>query len=126
MIQRDQKQNRTFHLFSHFKDSGNIILTIKSISNPLIIGSFTTIAGFGALMFTNSKILQDFGLIAISILFSAAFFTLFFIPSLVIKLKMKSHNNINKEKTINYPKILTRLSFWSVAILFEQSIHDAQ
>ena len=55
----------------------------------MIVGSFTTIAALGALMFTNSVVLQDFGLVALCTLSGAVLFTLLFLPVILDTFKIK-------------------------------------
>lgn len=70
----------SFHFFTHYNHTGSLKETIKEISEPLLTGSVTTILAFAALMYSNSKILVDFGLIATLSLFASAIFTLFALP----------------------------------------------
>ncbi|MFT4645089.1 MAG: 1-acyl-sn-glycerol-3-phosphate acyltransferase [Planctomycetota bacterium] len=72
-----------FHFFTHYKHSNSLKETLDDISFPLITGSFTTIVAFLALLFTNSVILQDFGLFAAFSLLGAAIFTLLILPVIV-------------------------------------------
>ena len=79
----------SLHFFTHYKHSEDLIETIRDISAPMVIGSFTTIAALAALMFTNSVVLQDFGLIALCVLSGSVIFTLFFLPVLLNTFKIK-------------------------------------
>ena len=54
----------SFHFFTHLKHSGSIRDTLLDVAHPLVIGCFTTVLAFGALIFANSSILNDFGLFA--------------------------------------------------------------
>lgn len=72
-----------FHFFTLYKHSNSLTETLDDISFPLITGSFTTIIAFLALLFTNSVILQDFGLFAALSLLGAAIFTLLVLPVIV-------------------------------------------
>lgn len=54
----------SFHFFTHLKHTGSVRETILEVSHPLVIGCLTTVLAFGALLFTNSAILNDFGLFA--------------------------------------------------------------
>ena len=64
----------SFHFFTHLQHSKSITETIKEITVPLLTGAFTTIMAFAALLFTNSSVLQDFGLFAALSIAGAAFF----------------------------------------------------
>jgi len=70
----------SFHFFTHLKHTKSISLTVKEIAVPLLTGSFTTIMAFWALLFTNSPILQDFGLFAALSITGAVLFTLIGLP----------------------------------------------
>lgn len=79
----------SFHFFTHFQQSSNILQTVKSITAPMIIGSFTTVAALASLIYTNSVVLQDFGLIALCVLSGSVIFTLVILPALIIIFKVK-------------------------------------
>jgi 1-acyl-sn-glycerol-3-phosphate acyltransferase len=69
-----------FHFFTHLRHTTSIATTIRDVSAPLLTGSFTTILAFSALQFTNSVVLQDFGLFAALSLVGAALFTVIALP----------------------------------------------
>ena len=71
------------HFISHLEHSPNIREVIKELVFPLTIGSITTIGAFLGLLFTNSKLLQDFGLFSSLSLIGTTLFTLIFLPQLV-------------------------------------------
>lgn len=52
----------SFHFFTALKHQKNLTKVLQEISKPLILGSLTTVLAFFALMFTQNKVLQDFGL----------------------------------------------------------------
>ena len=89
-----------FHFFTHYKHSNSLKETLDDISFPLLTGSFTTIIAFLALLYTNSVILQDFGLFAALSLLGAAFFTLFVLPVIVHITNFKFTNQ--KEFSLNF------------------------
>jgi 1-acyl-sn-glycerol-3-phosphate acyltransferase len=70
----------SFHFLTHYSHSGCVQSTVKQIAKPMLVGSFTTMGAFAALMFTESKVLNDFGLMALLILLSAVFVTLIILP----------------------------------------------
>lgn len=74
----------SIHFLSHVRHSGDIRATIKELSQPLTIGSLTTIAAFLSLRFVSTPILQDLGLFAAASLAGAALCTLIFLPHLPI------------------------------------------
>lgn len=98
----------SFHFFAHYKHSGDLIDTVRSISGPLFIGSFTTIAALGALLFTHSVVLQDFGLIALFTLGGSAVFTVFFLPVILHVFRLKLPQETQVLSTFKLPKKLTR------------------
>ncbi|HKR03789.1 MAG TPA: 1-acyl-sn-glycerol-3-phosphate acyltransferase, partial [Bacteroidia bacterium] len=87
-----------FHFFTHIRHTRSISLTVKEMSAPMIIGSFTTITAFSALLFTNSQVLKDFGLFAALSLSAAAFFTLTGLPVL-LKIFRFDYKNMPAEFT---------------------------
>lgn len=78
-----------FHFFTHLQHSKSIKETIEDISFPLITGGATTFMAFIALLFTNSSILQDFGLVAALSIIGALFFTLICLPVILNLTKFK-------------------------------------
>jgi 1-acyl-sn-glycerol-3-phosphate acyltransferase len=107
----------SFHFFTHYKHSGDLIKTVKDISSPMLLGSFTTITTLGALLFTDSVILQNFGLIALFTLSGSVIFTLLFLPVLTNYFKRYIPNvkEGQKEKTLS--KRAARLALISISIL---------
>lgn len=104
----------SFHFFTHYKHSGDIILTVKEIASPMLVGSFTTVAAFAALLFTDSVVLQNFGLIALFTLIGAALFTVLFLPVIIhfFKIKLK---NVERIQTAKASKtLLFRVSLFAI------------
>ncbi len=89
----------SFHFFTHLKHTRSISTTIKEISAPLLTGSFTTVIAFIALLFTNSAILQDFGLFGALSLTGAAFFTICFLP-ILLKIFRFDYSTIQEEERL--------------------------
>ncbi|MBY0424969.1 MAG: MMPL family transporter, partial [Cytophagales bacterium] len=73
----------SIHFFTHHKHSGNPIETIDSLTVPLTLGCFTTVAAFFSLVFVESPILHDFGLFSGFSIIGAAIFCLVFMPHIV-------------------------------------------
>lgn len=73
----------SIHFLSHVRKSDSIKTTVKELSQPLTLGSFTTIAAFLSLRLVDTRILQDLGLFAATSLFGAALCTLMFMPHLI-------------------------------------------
>ncbi|MCO5260187.1 MAG: MMPL family transporter [Crocinitomicaceae bacterium] len=97
----------SFHFYTHYKHSGNLLNTIREIGTPLTIGSFTTIAAFVALLFTESIVLKNFGLIALFTLLGAALFTLTALPVFIKTFSIKLKYNEHKKE----PKPISKLAF---------------
>lgn len=95
----------SFHFFTHLRHTGSIKETIKDVSTPMLIGSFTTITAFFALIFANSVILQDFGLFAALSLSGAAIFTLTCLPVILKVLKFNPGAIPNETSRISLPGV---------------------
>jgi predicted RND superfamily exporter protein len=109
----------SFHFFTHLQHSKSITETIKEVSTPLLTGAFTTIMAFGALLFTNSAVLQDFGLFAALSLIGAALFTLTGLP-IFLKVFHFDYSNVkgkNKDFVISIPNRFRKLFLGIVVIL---------
>ena len=98
----------SFHFFTHLRHSTSVISTIKEISAPLITGSFTTIMAFLALLFANSAVLRDFGLIAALSLFGAASFTLIAMPVILNSISF-DYKGMPKPFPIKLPSISNKV-----------------
>lgn len=103
----------SFHFFTHFIHSGKLINSVKELSFPMLVGSFTTVAAFCALLFTDSVVLQNFGLIALVTLTSAALFTLLLLPPLLHFTRFKPKERTQKKK-FSIPKLVTRLGIFAI------------
>jgi 1-acyl-sn-glycerol-3-phosphate acyltransferase len=108
----------SFHFFTHLQHTNSIPKTIKEITSPLLTGGFTTIMAFAALQFTNSKVLQDFGLFAALSLTGAAFFTLTGLPIILNLFRFKyARTNKSKGLNINIPNKYRKAFVLVVALL---------
>jgi uncharacterized protein len=103
----------SFHFFTHYIHSRKLIQSVKELSFPMLVGSFTTVAAFTALLFTDSVVLQNFGLIALVTLTSAALFTLLLLPPLLHFTKYKPKERTSK-KSFNVPKLVTRIGIFAI------------
>lgn len=105
----------SFHFFTHYKHSNDLIQTVKDIASPMLVGSFTTVAAFASLLFTQSVVLQNFGLIALFTLIGAALFTMLFLPVIVHLFGLNLKNTASrKEKKSG--KFVPKLALISVAL----------
>ncbi len=107
----------SFHFFTHFKHLGSVVKTVKEISSPMTLGSFTTIAALSALLFTNSIVLQNFGLIALCTLSGSVLFTLLFLPVLIESLKIRIKDNRNYKNSFKLNKTFLRISFLLISLV---------
>ncbi|PUZ30365.1 1-acyl-sn-glycerol-3-phosphate acyltransferases [Chitinophaga costaii] len=76
--------NYSLHVFNHYRHLHNIRDVIRDLSEPMTIGSFTTIGGFLCLQFVHSSLLKDVGFFAAFSLVGAALFSLIFLPHWIV------------------------------------------
>lgn len=79
----------SFHFVTHYAHSKSLLKSVKELSSPMLLGSFTTVAAFAALLFTDSIVLKNFGLIALLTLTSAVLFTLLLFPAILDLFKIR-------------------------------------
>ncbi len=88
----------SIHIISHSLKSETVEKAVKDVSLPMVISSITTIAAFSCLMFLDSPILNDLGLLGSVSIFASALFSLTVLPHLIFFVK-KRYPNVNiKEK----------------------------
>lgn len=107
----------SFHFYTHLKHAGSVVKTVREISSPMLIGSFTTIAALGALLFTNSIVLQNFGLIALTTLSGSVLFTLLFLPVIIELLKLRIKDNEQVLSKFKLNKKFVRFAFVVISII---------
>lgn len=107
----------SFHFFTHLKHLGSVVKTVKEISSPMTLGSFTTIAALSALLFTNSMVLQNFGLIALCTLSGSVIFTLLFLPVLIETLYIRIRDNRNYQNNFKLNKSFVRASLLLISLV---------
>lgn len=83
----------SFHFFTHLRHTGSLSETVHEITVPLLTGSITTVLALGALYFTDSVVLQDFGLFASIALAGSALFTIIGLP-VILKFFKFSYRDI--------------------------------
>src|SRR5690606_25207893 len=104
-----------FHFYTHYKHSGDVVETVREIGSPMIVGSFTTVAAFAALLWTDSIVLKNFGLIALFTLLGAALFTLTVLPVIIQMTKLKLvHKETQSGDNKQAPKIIVRLALLTI------------
>lgn len=92
----------SIHFLSHMRHSTDVRETVRELSQPLTLGSFTTIAAFLSLRFVDTPILQDLGLFSAMSLLGAALCTLIFLPHLPV-------GRVEPQKT---PNIFDKVAEW--------------
>ena len=85
--------NYSLHFMSHLKHVKNKKDTIRELTEPMTIGSFTTVFAFLSLLFVHTPVLQELGLFAAFNLIGSSFCTLIFLPHFV---KENNHKKIKQ------------------------------
>lgn len=68
------------HVLTHFKYVNDPVKVLKDQTAPILLGCITTLGAFMGLLFTDSALLQDFGVFASLALTGTIFFCLIFLP----------------------------------------------
>lgn len=68
------------HVLTHYKYMDDPVQIIKDQATPVFLGCLTTIGAFLGLLFTESELLQDFGLFASFAMMGTTFFAIVFLP----------------------------------------------
>ncbi|MBR6118204.1 MAG: MMPL family transporter [Paludibacteraceae bacterium] len=71
------------HVLIHYLYTGSIEDTLKEQSKPVLVGALTTIGAFAGLLFTNSPLLNDFGLFALLMIAGTTVLSLIVAPHLL-------------------------------------------
>ena len=100
----------SFHVITHYSKNQDIRDTIKTVSRPLLIGSFTTVVAFASLMLTDSGVLNDFGLLALCTLSSAALVNLIILPLIIDSINLRI-NHRERDSNFRIPYFFKRLVF---------------
>lgn len=106
----------SFHFFTHYAHSKDLVRSVRELSFPMIVGSFTTVAAFSALLFTDSIVLKNFGLIALSVLSSAALFTLLFLPGILRFVRFKPNKGEQIIGNWKVPQWMHRVGIYLILI----------
>ena len=93
------------HVMIHFKYVGEAERTIKEQTKPVILGSLTTIGAFAGLLFTQSSLLQDFGLFAVFAMIGTTVASLIFMPHFFPKINKKNQRAFDFLEKINNAEI---------------------
>ena len=114
----------SFHFFTHFRNEGSLRQTVTSIAAPLLTGCATTVLAFGALIFTNTEVLQDFGAFASLSLLGAAICVLFLLPTVL------TENMFKGRKPVQIPwmrstKWMNRIVVLAIVVITILSLRSA-
>lgn len=82
------------HLLTHRLYEHDIRQVIADMVEPMIVGSLTTIGGFACLLFVETEVLHDFGLLGIFGLVGVVIFSLIFLPPLLGKQSAPKENEL--------------------------------
>ncbi len=109
----------SIHMLSHRSHTKSVRQLLEELTYPLTIGSFTTIGAFFGLLFTNSALLQDFGLFAALAMIGTTLFCLFFLPHFLNKENPDSTGRVLVwvEKISRYPYEKNRWLVGSIVLL---------
>ena len=68
------------HVLIHYIYTGDVKMTMKEQTKPVLLGSLTTVGAFAGLLFTQSRLLSDFGFFALLVIIGTTAFSLIFMP----------------------------------------------
>lgn len=93
------------HIVVHQRFVRSVEQVLAEEGKPICLGCLTTIGAFLGLLFTQSELLQDFGLFATFALIGSTFFTLFFLPHFLRDTDVKRNEFVFKSlvKINNFP-----------------------
>jgi 1-acyl-sn-glycerol-3-phosphate acyltransferase len=75
--------NYSLHFMSHLRHAGSKEETIRELTEPMTIGSFTTIFAFLSLLLVHTPVLQELGLFTAFNLIGSSICTLVFLPHFI-------------------------------------------
>lgn len=95
----------SIHFLAHQNYVRTVTQLLEELCSPLIIGSVTTIGAFVGLLFTSSRLLQDFGLFAAYTLLGTMVFCLVFLPQFLVAQSDVREGKVLRiiEKISSYP-----------------------
>lgn len=86
--------NYSIHFYAHYRHEKSIRQVISDLAAPLLTGSITTIGAFMGLLFVNSTMLNDFGLLSALVMLGSVIFTLIFMPFFVKNKQNETRDNV--------------------------------
>lgn len=125
--------NYAIHFLAHYRHSKNKIVTIADLTQPMTIGSFTTIAAFVSLNFMHAPVLRELGLFTAFSLIGSAICTLVFMPHFTPAHTDNAQKNFidrwasyplykNKWFIIGMVSISAILSYFAPSVSFNQDL----
>ena len=95
----------SIHFLAHQNYVRSVTQLLEELCSPLIIGSVTTVGAFVGLLFTSSRLLQDFGLFAAYTLLGTMVFCLVFLPQFLVAQSDVREGKVLRiiEKISSYP-----------------------
>ncbi|MCM1035221.1 MAG: MMPL family transporter [Paludibacter sp.] len=94
----------SLHVVVHFKYTGDRERVVREQSNPVFLGSLTTIGAFAGLLFTQSALLRDFGWFAALSITGTTLASLFFLPHFFPKKNIRNEHAFRFMERVNaYP-----------------------
>ena len=109
----------SIHFLAHQNYVRSVTQLLEELCSPLIIGSVTTIGAFVGLLFTSSRLLQDFGLFAAYTLLGTMVFCLVFLPQFLVAQSDVREGKVLRiiEKISSYPFDRNKWLIAALAIL---------
>lgn len=115
----------SIHVVAHREHTSDIRQLITEMSEPLTIGSFTTIGAFFSLVFTSSEVLQDFGWFSSLTIVGTTLFCLIFLPHLLV-LDNNEQNNSEPKPLLKFIEKINNFHYdkckWLVLAVFILSL----
>lgn len=87
----------SLHIFTHYREIGNVRRVIKDVATPILMSSWTTAGAFLCLLFVRSEALHDLGIFAAISVLGSAVFALIILPHL-LKIAVKTESEIINKK----------------------------
>lgn len=114
----------SIHIVSHSNHISSPRQILEELSMPLVIGSFTTIGAFAALMFTSSALLYDMGLFAVFALIGTTLFCLIFMPQFLKKIDLSKQSPLLNviERAVGYGYDTNRWVVGFICVCFAVSL----
>lgn len=130
--------NYSLHFLSHLRHAGSKEETIRELTEPMTIGSFTTVFAFLSLLLVHTPVLQELGLFTAFNLIGSSFCTLIFLPHFLASPAPQQahqsprltwldkvsayHPNRNRWIVLGIISLTVILSFWTDEVKFNEDM----